>query len=52
MWSQNQTGFVFVLKDIEEGTCRYFYAHENNTVMEISKLVCTQDDMVNLKEKV
>ena len=51
MWSQNQPGFLFLLKDKEEGTCRYFYAHENNTVMEISKLVCTQDGTVNLKEK-
>ena len=29
--------------------CRYFYAHENNTVMERAKLVCTQADMSNLK---
>ena len=27
--------FGFVLKN-NEGTCRYFYAHENNTVMERS----------------
>ena len=31
--------------------CRYFYAHENSTIMEGSKLVCTPDDFVNLKEK-
>ena len=31
--------------------CRYFYAHENNTFMEKSKLVCTPDDIANLKEK-
>ena len=31
--------------------CRYFYAHENNTIMEKSKLVCTPDDIVNLNEK-
>ena len=31
--------------------CRYFYAHENNTVMEKSKLVCAPDDIANLKEK-
>ena len=37
--------FGFVLKNIEDGMCRYFYAHENNTIMETSKLVCTQDDM-------
>ena len=31
--------------------CRYFYAHENNTIMERAKLVCTPADMTNLKEK-
>ena len=25
--------FGFVLKNVENGLCRYFYAHENNTVM-------------------
>ena len=29
--------------------CRYFYAHENNTIMERANLVCTQTDMTNLK---
>ena len=43
--------FGFVLINIEDGMCRYFYAQENNTVMERSKLVCTPDDSVNLKEK-
>ena len=43
--------FGFVLKNIEDGMCRYFYAHENNTVMERSKLVCTQTDMTNLKDR-
>ena len=43
--------FGFVLKDVEDESCRYFYAHENNTVMERSKLVCTPDDITNLKEK-
>ena len=43
--------FGFVLKNIEDGMCRYFYAHENNTIMEKSKLVCTPDDIVKLKEK-
>ena len=40
-----------VLKNIEDGMCRYFYAHENNTIMERAKLVCTQADMTNLKER-
>ena len=43
--------FGFVLKNIEDGMCRYFYAHENNTIMETSKLVCTQADMNNLKDR-
>ena len=41
----------FVLKNVEDGSCRYFHAHENNTVMERSKLVCTPEDITNLKEK-
>ena len=42
----------FVLKNVEDGSCRYFYAHENNTLMERSKLVSTrEDDNTNLKEK-
>ena len=28
-----------------------FYAHENNTLMESSKLVCTLDGIINLKKK-
>ena len=43
--------FGFVLKNFEGGSCRYFYAHENNKLMERSKLVCTPDDITNLKEK-
>ena len=43
--------FGFSLKNIEDGSCRYFYAHESNTLMERSKLVCTSDNITNLKEK-
>ena len=43
--------FGFVLKNIEDGMCRYFYVHENNAVMEKSKFVCTPGDIANLKEK-
>ena len=46
-----ELAFGFVLKNSEGGMCRYFYAHENNTVMERSKLVCTQTDMTNLKDR-
>ena len=43
--------FGFVLKNMEDGISRYFYVHGNNTVMERAKLVCTQTDMTNLKER-
>ena len=41
----------FVLENIEDGMCRYFHAHENNTNMEKAKLVCTQADMSNLLDR-
>ena len=40
--------FGFVLKDVD-GICRYYYAHENNTLMERSKLVATKEDLVKIK---
>ena len=40
----------FILKNIEDGKFRYFYAHENNTLLEQSKLVSNKDDMAKLKE--
>ena len=42
--------FRFVLKNIKDGRCRHFYAHENNTIMERAKLVCALADMTNLKD--
>ena len=41
--------FSFVLKNIEDGGCRYFYASENNTLLDRSKHVCTHDDIAKLK---
>ena len=40
----------FILKTIEYGKFRYFYAHENNTLLEQSKLVSNKDEMAKLKE--
>ena len=42
----------FVLKNFEDGMCRYFYDHENNTIMERTKLVCTQAEVTILKERI
>ena len=41
--------FGCILKNIEDGGFRYFYAHENNTLLDRPKLVCTQDDLAKLK---
>ena len=43
--------FGFLLKITEDGMCRYFYADENNTIKERAKLVCTQADITNLKDR-
>ena len=40
----------FILKNIEDGKFRYFYAHENNTLLDQSKLVSNKDDMAKMKE--
>ena len=40
----------FILKNTEDGGFRYFYGHENNTLLERSKLVCTHDDLAKLKD--
>ena len=42
--------FGFILENIEDGGFRYFYAHENNTLLDRSKLVCTHDDLAKLKD--
>ena len=49
--SKVKLAFGFVLKKIEDGLCRYVYAHENNTILERAKLVCTPVDMTNLKDR-
>ena len=36
---------AFILKNIQDGKFRYFYAHENNTLLEQSKLVSNKDNM-------
>ena len=41
--------FGFILKNIENAGFRYFYAHENNTLLDRFKLVCTHDDLAKLK---
>ena len=40
----------FILKNSEDGNFGYFYAHENKSLLEQSKLVSNIDDMAKLKE--
>ena len=42
--------FGFILKNIEDGGFRYFYAYESITLLDRSKLVCTHDDLAKLKD--
>ena len=47
--AKGNLAFGFNLKNIEDEGFRYFYAHENNTLLDRSKLVCTHDDLAKLK---
>ena len=42
--------FGFILKNMEDGGFRSFYAHKNDTLLDRSKLVCTHDDLAKLKD--
>ena len=42
--------FGFFFKNLEDGGFRCFYAHENNTLLERSKLLCTHGDLAKLKD--
>ena len=41
--------FGFILENVEDGGFRYFYADENNTLLDRSKFVCTHDNLAKLK---
>ena len=51
MCSKSESSFGFILKNIEDLGFRYFYAHEINTLLDRSKLVCTHDYLAKLKNK-
>ena len=42
--------FGFILENTEDGGFSYFYAYEDNTLLDRSKLVCTHDDLARLKD--
>ena len=49
MCSKSESGFWFHFeKKTEDGRFRYFFAHENNALLDRSKLVYTHDDLAKL----
>ena len=50
MCSKSKSGFWFHSEKIEDGGFRFFHAHENNTLLDRSKLVFTHDDLAKLKD--
>ena len=42
--------FGFILKNAEDGGFRYFYAHENNTLLDRSKHVCTHYNLAKSED--
>ena len=49
--AKGNLAFGFVLRNLESGSCRSFYGHENNTVMQKTKHVSTPDNITKLKDK-
>ena len=47
--SKVEVALGFVLKNVEDGTCRSYYAHENNNLMERWKLMATKSALVKIK---
>ena len=42
--------FSFVLKNLEEGVCRFYYAHEKkNILMARSRLLATKENLLKIK---
>ena len=50
MCSKVNLVFGFIVKNIDDGGFRYFYAHENNPLLDRSKVVCSHDDLAKLKD--
>ena len=42
--------FGLIIKNMEDGGFRFFYVHENITLLDRIKLVCTKDDLTKLKD--
>ena len=41
--------FGFVPKNLGDGSCRYYYAHEKNTILERSNFLATTEDLTKIK---
>ena len=45
-----RVAFGFVLKNVEDGSCRYYYAHGNFTLGEMYKLKATTENLITGKK--
>ena len=50
MCGERELAFGFIVKKIEDGVFKIFYAHENNKALDRSKLLCTKVDLAKLKD--
>ena len=48
--AKRNLAFEYILKNMEDGWFRYFYAHENTTLLDRCEHVCTMDDLAKLKD--
>ena len=42
----------FVLRNVEDGKYLYFFAHENNLLLETSQLIANKEDLLELQKSV
>ena len=47
--AEKNLAFGFISENLEEGRFKFFYAHESNTLLDWPKLVCTNDDLTELR---
>ena len=50
--AKNIIALGIVLRNVESGEYRYYYAHENNTLFEKLHLLCTKADLIIIQGKI
>ena len=50
--AENIMALEFVRRNVEDGKNRYFWAHENNLLSEMSRLFANEEDLLELQKSV